>query len=61
MLCNSNLWLLDEVYTNLDGKNKSMLDFLISSKANNGGIVIVTSHSGLNIKNTLQLNLSDWI
>lgn len=58
--CQSNLWLLDEVEANLDPENKSMLQNLIISKANNNGIVIITSHSDISIKTAQILHLKDY-
>ena len=45
--CESNIWLLDEPEVNLDEENKRNLYNLISVKANNGGIIIMTSHHKL--------------
>ena len=45
--CESKIWLLDEAEVNLDEENKRNLYNLISIKANNGGIIIMTSHNKL--------------
>lgn len=47
LICHSSLWLLDEVENNLDEKNKQKLNHIIVSKADAGGIVIITSHEKL--------------
>lgn len=60
MSCQTNLWLLDEVDSNLDQENKDLLYNLIISKANNGGIIILTSHSPNNIKSAQIINLEDY-
>ena len=60
MSCQTNLWLLDEVDSNLDQENKELLYNLIISKANNGGIIIITSHSPNNIKSAQIINLEDY-
>ncbi|MCC8398325.1 MAG: heme ABC exporter ATP-binding protein CcmA [Rickettsia endosymbiont of Labidopullus appendiculatus] len=58
--CQSNLWLLDEVEANLDQENKELLYNLIISKANNGGIILLTSHSNIDIKSAQIINLQDY-
>ena len=59
ILCNCNLWLLDEVETNLDFHNLKLLHQLIISKANNGGIIIMTSHQESSFKTSQTINLAD--
>ncbi len=56
--CQSNLWLLDEVEANLDQENKELLHSLIITKANNGGIILLTSHSNIDIKSAQILNIT---
>lgn len=58
--CQSDLWLLDEVESNLDQENRSLLHNLIISKANNGGIVLMTSHEQPAIKTAQILKLEDY-
>ena len=58
--CQSDLWLLDEVEANLDSENRSILNNLIISKANNGGIIFITSHTNPNIESAQILNLTDY-
>lgn len=58
--CNSNIWLLDEVENNLDTNNKQLLNNLIISKANSGGIIIASSHNEPLVKSALILNLEDY-
>ena len=43
--CNSNLWLLDESDVNLDEANKQLLYNLITIKANNGGVIVMSGHN----------------
>ena len=60
MICKSDLWLLDEIDVNLDSKNKEFLNGLIVTKANNSGIVILTSHADqIPIKSANVLNLEE--
>lgn len=60
LCCRSKLWLLDEVDSNLDKKNKQLLLNMIVSHADNGGIVFMTSHNALEIKSAHILNISDY-
>ena len=59
--CQSDLWLLDEVETNLDAENKQLLNNLIISKANNGGIILISTHNAPTIKTSQNLFISDYI
>ena len=58
--CQSDLWLLDEVETNLDAENKHLLNNLIVSKANNGGIILISSHDAPTIKTSQNLYIEDY-
>ncbi len=60
MSCQSNLWLLDEVETNLDQENQYLLNNLLIAKANQGGIIIISTHGKQLIKSALELNLSNY-
>jgi len=55
--CQSDLWLLDEVETNLSKENKDLLNNLIVMKANSGGIVLLSSHTENYIKSAQILQL----
>jgi heme exporter protein A len=58
--CQSKFWLLDEVDTNLDTENKKLLLNLIISQADNGGIIILSSHNIPEIKTATTLKMSDY-
>lgn len=58
LTCKSDLWLLDEVDQNLDHSNKNILDNLIKTKANSGGLVILTTHETPRIKNANSINMN---
>lgn len=60
LACKASLWLLDEVEVHLDENNRILLNNLITTRANNGGIVIIVSHSGLKIKNAIELDMRDF-
>lgn len=44
LISNNDLWILDEVDTNLDEENAALLYRAIISKRENGGVVIIASH-----------------
>lgn len=56
--CQSDLWLLDEVETNLSKENRDLLNNLIVMKANSGGIVLLSSHTENHIKSAQILQLT---
>lgn len=58
--CQSDLWLLDEVEVNLDQENRRLLNNLIISKANNGGIVLITTHDSPTIKTSQNIYIEDY-
>ncbi len=60
LACPSKLWLLDEVDSNLDSKNKELLLNIITLHANTGGITFITSHNSPEIKSAQILDLSDY-
>lgn len=60
LACDSYIWLLDEVEVNLDKDAQKKLSSLLSIKADNGGIIIVTSHFKPLVYNALFLNLKDY-
>lgn len=61
MACSSSrIWLLDEVENNLDTENKQLLNNLIISKADSGGIIIASSHNEPSIKSALIIDLKDY-
>jgi heme exporter protein A len=57
LACSSPIWLLDEVENNLDTNSRELLNNLIISKANNGGIIIASSHTEPLIKSALFIDL----
>ena len=58
--CQSRLWLLDEVDTNLDKKNQQLLLNLIVTHADSGGIIFLTSHNEPEIKSAQVLDISEY-
>lgn len=60
LACQADLWLLDEVETHLDDQNQTLLNNVIATKANNGGIVIMSSHSDVKFQNIITINIQDF-
>lgn len=60
MLSQAEIWLLDEPFNYLDEKSKNQLASLISVRCNQGGVVIVASHSDVPIKDYAELNIEDF-
>lgn len=58
--CQSKLWLLDEIDTNLDKDNRKIINNLIITHANNGGIAIISSHNNIEIKTAITIDLSEY-
>ncbi len=61
LCCPSMIWLLDEPTVNLDEDGKNMLRNIIITRAEQGGIVIITTHADLNIPNARTIKLTDFI
>jgi len=59
--CQSNLWVLDEIETNLSKENRDLLNNLITMKANSGGVVLVSSHLENSIKSAQTLQFDTLI
>jgi heme exporter protein A len=58
LACSSQVWLLDEVENNLDSISRQLLTNLLISKANNGGIIIASSHTETLIDSALIIDLA---
>lgn len=56
----SEIWLLDEPFTNLDEDTKLKLNSIIETRCENGGSVILAAHGAVNINNSVELNLEDF-
>jgi heme exporter protein A len=52
VVCNTKLWLLDEVLSSLDKKAISLVGSLIEQHLENGGMAIVATHQELDLPNT---------
>jgi heme exporter protein A len=61
LLCDvTNIWLLDEPDSHLDYRAQLRLTNLINTRTSENGIVIMTSHHKLNLKNSVSLDLTDF-
>ncbi len=60
MLCQTDIWLLDEIEANLDADNREFLRNLIKTKASNGGIIIMSSHHDASIQPSITIDLEDY-
>jgi heme exporter protein A len=58
--CQSDIWLLDELDLDLDDKTKDFVQNLIISKANNGGIILMTNMNGQTIETAQILDIQDY-
>jgi heme exporter protein A len=56
----ANIWLLDEIETNLDEQTKALLYGLITSKVASGGIVIISTHTKPTSDKAQILQLNDY-
>lgn len=56
----SPLWLLDEPTTALDKESIKKLEDVIESHRANGGMVVLSTHSDMNIKDQQILNVSEF-
>ena len=60
MLSSASIWLLDEIDTNLDNANLSLLYNLINTKVSSGGVVLISSHTKPSDPKTPIINLKDF-
>jgi heme exporter protein A len=60
IVANAKLWLLDEPESNLDDSGKEMLAKLIKIRTQEGGLVILTSHSEHNLPASQVIYLEDF-
>ena len=57
LMSNKKIWLLDEPFSNLDKKAYSYLKELLLMRLNNDIIIIITSHSKLDLVDKMIINL----
>lgn len=59
LVSNSIIWLLDEPFANLDKKSEELFKDVINAKTQQNGIVIITSHTPIDSKRMLHINLEE--
>ena len=57
LMSNKDIWLLDELFSNLDKKAYGYLRELLLMRLNNDRIIIITSHSKLDLVDKMIINL----
>lgn len=60
MCCHADIWLLDEAEVNLDENNLKFLHHAITAKAENGGIIIITTNQKAKIEKSQTIDLGDF-
>lgn len=60
MVSNSNIWLLDEPFVNLDEFGKNALASLIASRCERNGSVIITAHGEVPLANFIEMDLEEF-
>lgn len=56
----TEIWLLDEPFTNLDEDTKMMLAGLITTRCDQGGVVILSSHGNTPFESAITLNVGEF-
>ena len=56
----ASIWLLDEVHVHLDQEWQKKLNQYIYNHANDGGIVLVSSNTNIELNSDLNINLSNY-
>jgi heme exporter protein A len=59
-LSSALIWILDEPFTAIDKAGVDQLEQLISQQCERGGLVLLTSHQDLSLKNLRQVDLQDY-
>ena len=49
LLTDTRLWVLDEPFTSLDKQGQTLVEELLVEHADNGGMVLITSHQRINV------------
>ncbi len=57
MISDATIWLLDEPFINLDTSMQELVSKLLQTRAQQNGIVVITTHIKLDIENARYLNL----
>ena len=57
--CNADIWILDEIESHLDEHNVTLLSNAIITKANNGGIIVMSSHRASQFTKAIEINIGE--
>jgi heme exporter protein A len=60
LLSQSPLWILDEPFTSLDASGCELLSAAIKTRAQQGGMVIIASHTRFDKNNNIYININDF-
>ncbi len=60
MAADAPLWLLDEPITALDKESIAKLEATMDAHRKNGGMIVLSTHSDINLQNPKVLNLGDF-
>ncbi|MBI1276097.1 heme ABC exporter ATP-binding protein CcmA [bacterium] len=60
LLSPGKCWLLDEPMANLDREGAYILETIIHSRCQQGGIVVVSSHIDMDIPGAMEINIDDY-
>jgi len=60
MVTNSEIWLLDEPFVNLDAVGSEAIANLIATRVERGGSVIITAHGDVPFKKYAEIDLRDF-
>ena len=60
LACKSEIWLLDEPFTNLDEDTKLRLASIIETRCEQGGSVIMAMHENIPIRDACEIDLGDF-
>ncbi len=58
--CNSALWIMDEPFSNLDSAARKRLLEVIDVRANQGGVIVLSSHDDVPLQQAVELQLQEY-
>jgi heme exporter protein A len=59
--CHSTLWIMDEPFANLDEAARQRLREVIEVRADQGGIIVLSSHDHVGIQQAVEIDLGDYV
>lgn len=58
--CHSTIWIMDEPFANLDEASRERLLEVVEVRANQGGIILLSSHDKVPLVQAVELNLEEY-